>query len=359
MAPKRDTDPSFLRTEIPNGPSRRRLLTAAGGSLALVAAGPWARLARADEPPRVVTESTPDNPEEEIQPFVPEVLSTEDWARIEDLGDGVLAVISTLESENYKTVCNGGLVTGSARCLAVDTYMGPEGASWVASEAVRLAGRRPTDLLVTHYHADHAGGLGGFGVDADGRGLLPTVWMTAKTRDLIRERNGRNEPLDPTVIAALDRAKILDPETPTELDLGGRSVKIRPFHGHTPSDVVVETDGKRPVLFWGDLMWNGFFPNYMDAIPSALSATVAELAKHRNHQHVGGNGAVASIEQVETYAAMVEHVGEHARRHFEKGTPEAEAAEAYALPESVADWTVFGANYFPRAIGAWYRELGS
>ena len=354
MAPKRDTDPSLSPTETSAELSRRRLLMAAGGVLASSAAGPWAR---ADEPPRVTPESIPDNPEEEVEPFVPEVLKTEAWARIEDLGEGVLAVISTIESGN-KTVCNGGLITGSTRCLAVDTYFTPEGASWVASESVRLAGRRPTDLLVTHYHADHAGGLGGFGADADGRGLLPTVWMTAKTRDLIRERNGRGGPLDSGVAAALERTQILDPDNPTELDLGGRSVKIRPFEGHTPSDLVVETDGKRPVLFWGDLLWNGYFPNYMDTLPSALSAAITELAKHSDHQHVGGHGALASNEEVATYAAMIEHVGEHARRHFEKGTPEADAAEAYALPESVADWTLFGADYLSKAIGAWYRELG-
>jgi glyoxylase-like metal-dependent hydrolase (beta-lactamase superfamily II) len=350
MAPKHDREEALSL-------SRRHLLAVTGGSLALGIAGPLARLARADEPPRVTAQSTPDNPEAEAAPFVPEVLRTEAWARIEKLDDGVLAVLSTLESGNNKTVCNGGLVAGSSRVLAIDTYIGPEGAAWVSEEAMRLEGRRPTDVVVTHYHGDHAGGLAGFGASADGRGTLPTLWMTAKTRDLVRERNGRGGELDPGISAALERAKILDPEQPTELDLGGRTARILPFHGHTPSDVVVETEGRRPVLFWGDLLWNGYFPNYVDAIPSALSTTVAELAKYRDHQHVGGHGARSSIENVDLYAAMVEHVGEHARHHFEKGTPLDDAAAAYALPESVAGWTLFSDQYFARAIGAWYREL--
>ena len=76
----------------------------------------------------------------------PEVVAEEPWGRIAKLADKVWGVVSTpLESSDWTTGCNGGLVAGTKRVLAIDSFLRPQGAAWVASNARELTGRRPTD----------------------------------------------------------------------------------------------------------------------------------------------------------------------------------------------------------------------
>ena len=57
------------------------------------------------------------------------------------------------------------------------------------------------------------------------------------------------------------------------LELGRRRVRLVAMDGHTASDTVavVEDAG---IVFTGDLVWYGMFPNFVDAKPSRLSASV-------------------------------------------------------------------------------------
>ena len=71
-------------------------------------------------------------------------------------------------------------------------------------------------------------------------------------------------------------ARLLDPARTTTVDLGGRTVRIIPRAGHTSSDVTVELNDP-DVVFCGDLVWNEMFPNYVDAVPSVLSASVRSI----------------------------------------------------------------------------------
>ena len=71
-------------------------------------------------------------------------------------------------SFNPETVCNGGLVAGADRVVAIDAFLQPAGAAWLAGQAETLLGRPVTDVIVTHFHADHSGGLAGFQRGADG-----------------------------------------------------------------------------------------------------------------------------------------------------------------------------------------------
>lgn len=72
------------------------------------------------------------------------------------------------------------LVRGGGRVILLDTGMGPDNhASLVAS--LKLAGVAPggvTDVLITHAHFDHVGGL----VDAAGRSAFPkaAIWINAR-----------------------------------------------------------------------------------------------------------------------------------------------------------------------------------
>jgi glyoxylase-like metal-dependent hydrolase (beta-lactamase superfamily II) len=143
----------------------------------------------------------------------------------------------------------------------------------------------------------------------------------------------------------------------TTLDLGGRSVRVAPLGGHTPSDCALEVDDPN-VVFCGDLVWNGMFPNYVDAVPSELARSVRTLRRSRTSVWIPGHGPLASQADVDRYEIMLGEVEQAARAARAKGLSASEAGSAYALPASLGEWTLFNKVFFERAFAAWYKELG-
>jgi glyoxylase-like metal-dependent hydrolase (beta-lactamase superfamily II) len=99
------------------------------------------------------------------------------------------------------------------------------------------------------------------------------------------------------------------------------------------------------------------FPNYRDAIPSKLSRDVRALERNRETIYVPGHGPLASPQDLQRYIQVIDDVGAAARRAIEGGTPAAEAAKSYRLPESLGEWTMFNPRYYEVAFTAWEREL--
>jgi glyoxylase-like metal-dependent hydrolase (beta-lactamase superfamily II) len=283
------------------------------------------------------------------------LVAEEPWACIVELGASVWAVASTpTKSSNWTTGCNGGIVAGSERVLTVEGFLRPEGASWVDRIAEELSGRRPTDVLVTHYHGDHASGLEGYAE----RGDPPRIWMTETTRELIRQDDSSREGgVSEVRLRMLADASIVPSEGVTEVDLGGRTVQLHPRSGHTRSDVTVEVE-EPSVVFFGDLLWNGFFPNYRDTIPTPFAASVRATRRARQTQYVPGHGALADDHAVGLLLTLIDSIEEAARSAFEQGIPAADAAAEFQLPAAVSDWVLFNPRYFEVAIGAWHKELG-
>lgn len=282
-------------------------------------------------------------------------LIDEPWAEITELGDRVWAVVSTpLESDDWKTLSCGGFIAGDDRVVAIEAFMHDEGAAWVAGRAAALAGSRPTDVVITHYHGDHTGGLAGYAEGED----RPRIWMTRATLDLVLRDEEDRETKDPVRTAMLERVRILDADGPTEIDLGGRRAVIHPREGHTASDVSVELD-EPDVVFCGDLIWSGIFPNYRDTRPSELSASVRAMRREAGTVYVPGHGPPVTDDGYQVFVDLIDSLEAAARTAVEKGTPLAEAAAAYRLPAEASGWHLFRESYFETALGAWYRELGS
>jgi glyoxylase-like metal-dependent hydrolase (beta-lactamase superfamily II) len=279
------------------------------------------------------------------------VVSEEPWGRLESLADGLWALISTPLDGDRTTLCNGGIVAGRDGVLMVEGFGTVEGAQWMAAEAHRLTGRAPTHVVLTHFHGDHTGGIAGYA----GHGAVMRV--TAATRDLVLQEDARRTPADGSVRAELlADAVLVDPAVETRIDLGGRTVRVVPREGHTPSDLTVEV-GDPSVVFCGDLVWNRMFPNYRDAIPSRLGRDVRALVRSQETRYVPGHGPLADAGDLDRYVALIDDVEAHARRALEVGRPVAEAAAEYRVPEALGDWIMFSPRYYEVAFGAWEREL--
>lgn len=275
------------------------------------------------------------------------IVADQPWGRIERIVDGVWALVSTPLSgaPNARlTLSNGGIVSGRSGVAIIEGFASVEGARWMGEQARTLTGRPPTHVVLTHFHGDHAAGLLGYRDGTSG----PLYVTTTETRGRLKA---------PGVPEALNGAQLVDGTAPATIDLGGRRVMIAPHSGHTPSDLSVMVDDPA-MMFGGDLLWNRYFPNYVDAIPSVLSRHVRALAAERAVVRVPGHGPIFENDDLAHYIGVLDVIEAAAQKARAAGTPAADAAKSIVLPPSLGDWAFFNQNYFEVALRAWERETG-
>ncbi|HTE47014.1 MAG TPA: MBL fold metallo-hydrolase, partial [Gemmatimonadaceae bacterium] len=261
------------------------------------------------------------------------VVAREPFGNLEKIADGVWALVSTPLGGDNTTVSNGGIIQGRTAVLAIEGFNRPEGAQWMAAKAKELTGKWPTHVALTHYHSDHANGIAGYVNDTE----HPIVRMTDKTRELVVERN---KPADPARLAAVRDAIVLSAAEPTVLDLGGKTVRVIPRSGHTDSDVSLELDDPS-LVFCGDLFWNAMFPNFVDAVPTKLAASVQALRRSRDTIYVPGHGAVGHAAEFDRYVNMLDEVERGARKAFASEATPTDAGAAFTLPAALGEWAMF------------------
>lgn len=281
-----------------------------------------------------------------------QVVAREPFGTLEKVADGVWAVISRPLDGDRTTLANGGLIAGKNAVLAVEGFNQPQGAQWLAARSLDLTGMRPTHVVVTHHHGDHANGIAGF---QDG-GHPCAVHATAITRDIVLGRDAKAPTAAPARAAALGGAALIPASEAITIDLGGRSVRVVPRGGHTQSDVTVELDDPS-VVFCGDLVWNAMFPNYVDTTPSKFVDAVRGLRRAKATIYVPGHGALAREPELDRYIAMLNEVEAAARKSFAAGIPAEEIGRTFMLSERMGPWALFGNVFYPRAFDAWYKEL--
>ncbi|RMH16347.1 MAG: MBL fold metallo-hydrolase [Gemmatimonadetes bacterium] len=274
-----------------------------------------------------------------------EVIAEAPWGRVEEVAEGVWALVSTPLEGDFTTIANGGLIVGRDAILAVEGLGTTRGARWLSDLALEHLGRRPTHVLLTHHHGDHTLGQAGY-VDRPG-----TLRVLTSEATLRRLESSDQERLMPTEVLS-------EPEGETELDLGGRVVRVVPRAGHTVSDLVVEVDDPR-IVFAGDLVWNGLFPNFVDARPLQLMEAVRATLAEERALFVPGHGDLATRGELEAYLEVLERLEVLARRSFARGETPSEAAEAFRIPPSLGTWTFFRDDYVRRALDAWHRALSA
>jgi glyoxylase-like metal-dependent hydrolase (beta-lactamase superfamily II) len=282
------------------------------------------------------------------RPSTTRLVAPEPFGNLERVADGGWALISTPLNGDNTTVSNGGIIAGRNAVLAIEGFNQPQGAQWLAGQARELTGRWPTHVALTHYHSDHANGVTGYLSDSE----HPTIRSTARTRDLVVERNKPSEALR----TAVSRAAVISATGPSTIDLGGKIVHVIPRNGHTESDVSLELDDPS-IVFCGDLFWNAMFPNFVDAIPTKLASSVRALRRTKDTLYVPGHGPLGHPTEYDRYISMLDEVERAARKAYAAGTPAAEAGTAFTLPSSLGEWALFNKIFYQRAFDAWYKEL--
>lgn len=299
-------------------------------------------------------------------PTFGKVVDEQPFARLEEIGTGIWGVVSTplnpdgsFNPAAIATLCNGGIIAGDEKVVAIDGSFQPAGSAWLADLAQKLTGKAVSDVIVTHFHADHTGGLAGYQRGATG----PNIIATATTNQLIIDRYAgpRQTPdgaifAQPAIRPVLPTRIMTNETEPVSMDLGGRTITLHPLKGHTPSDVVIEISDA-PVIFAGDLVWEGLFHNYVDAIPSHLAKSARRLLKDPQNTIVAGHGAIAQAADLGNYIDLLDLVEEKARASYEAGKSPAEGSADFAVPESLGTWQLFNPRYYETAFEAWRREL--
>jgi glyoxylase-like metal-dependent hydrolase (beta-lactamase superfamily II) len=165
-----------------------------------------------------------------------------------------------IPNDHVDLVPNIGVVGGTEAVLVVDTGIGTANAAQVLAFAREVAKGRRLYLTTTHFHPEHAFGAQVFAGEATylvNRGQAEDL-ATRGTGYLAMFRG-----LGETIARRLDGVHVPAPDDvydgSRDLDLGGRTVRLRPTgRGHTAGDQVVEVPDAG-VLFTGDLAETGQF----------------------------------------------------------------------------------------------------
>jgi glyoxylase-like metal-dependent hydrolase (beta-lactamase superfamily II) len=205
-----------------------------------------------------------------------------------------------IPNDRVDLVPNIGVVAGTDAVLVVDTGIGTANAAEVLAFATGVAKDRRLYLTTTHFHPEHAFGAEVFAGEATylvNRGQADD--LSSKGAGYLEMFRG----LDEVIARRLEGVQVPAPDVvydgAYDLDLGGRTVRLRPTgRGHTKGDQVVEVPDAG-VLFTGDLAETGQFaifpwfpPHDTDVSGVGWLAVLDELAAGEPRVVVPGHGEV-------------------------------------------------------------------
>ncbi len=280
-------------------------------------------------------------------------VTTAPFARLDAIAADTWALVSTPLGGDRTTFSNGGIIAGRDGVIAVEGFYKPAGATWLAEQARALTGRWPTHVVLTHYHSDHAAGVDGYkSTSASTR--TPTLRATATTKEWALSGGPVAPTKDDGLVRAFADVVIVNADKPGVIDLGNRKISLVSLMGHTKSDIALVDDDAN-ITFAGDLLWNGMFPNFVDATPTRLIASMSTLATRTKHAFVPGHGAMANHAAVQRYLDLLNDLGASAKRGHDAGKSAQDVAAAYTVPVALGEWMASKTG-LERAMTAWYRE---
>jgi cyclase len=307
------------------------------------------------------------------------------FASIRKIGNGLYATIAD-RSKGLQARCNGGFLVGRDAALMVEGFQTTIGSTFQL-ETLRTVTQVPIRATInTHWHFDHTLGnsvYGGAGIPIWAHADVPArimayypKWQSedlatylapwqkrvtdAKT-DSQREHaksdieglTGMFVPVSQTVLALpnhlLDTAKM-----PMEVDLGGLTVVIEHYIGHTDTDLIFRAPDQN-VIYTGDLLTGGQFPVNINGYPTKWRTTLAKFATFdKNTLFVPGHGQIMGQEGVAEMRSCFDDLAEQAEKSYKSGVPVEEAVERYVIPDKYKTYRMFSWGF---TIGRTYEQL--
>jgi glyoxylase-like metal-dependent hydrolase (beta-lactamase superfamily II) len=152
---------------------------------------------------------------------------------------------------------------------------------------------------------------------------------------------------------------LLDPaKLPLTVDLGGISVALEHYVGHTDTDMIVRVPDQN-IAFMADLLV-AQYPTNINGFPKEWRAASAKFAAYsKDTIFVPGHGPISGIELASAQIAIFDDIAAQAKKLFDAGVPAEEAAERYVVPEKWKDLRMFSWGFtVGRTIEQFYGEWG-
>ncbi len=310
------------------------------------------------------------------------------FASIRKIGDGLYATIAD-RSKGLQARCNGGFLIGREAAILVEGFQTTTGAAFQL-EALRTVTQLPVRAAInTHWHFDHTLGnsvYGGAGIPiwahADAASRIAAVYPKWQAEDLatflapwekrvseaktdsqrehaksdIEGLTGMFKPVSEAVLALPNHP--LDPaKMPMKIDLGGLTVIIETYIGHTDTDLIFRVP-EQNVVYTGDLLTGGQYPVNINGYPTQWRATLAKFATFdRSTLFVPGHGQIFGQEGVAEMRACFDDIAEQAEKSYKAGIPVEEAVERYVVPDRYKNYRQFSWGFcIGRTIEQFYAE---
>lgn len=310
------------------------------------------------------------------------------FASIRKIGDGLYATIAD-RSKGLQARCNGGFLIGREAAILVEGFQTTTGAAFQL-EALRTVTQLPVRAAInTHWHFDHTLGnsvYGGAGIPiwahADAASRITAVYPKWQAEDLatflapwekrvseaktdsqrehaksdIEGLTGMFKPVSEAVLALPNHP--LDPaKMPMKIDLGGLTVIIETYIGHTDTDLIFRVP-EQNVVYTGDLLTGGQYPVNINGYPTQWRATLAKFATFdRSTLFVPGHGQIFGQEGVAEMRACFDDIAEQAEKSYKAGIPVEEAVERYVVPDRYKNYRQFSWGFcIGRTIEQFYAE---
>jgi cyclase len=356
--------------------SRRTLLAGTSSIGALY-------VARKLAPLPALAESLADDPRIAKQP-----IADKGFASIRKIGDGLYATIAD-RSKGLQARCNGGFLIGRDAAIIVEGFQTTTGAAFQL-DTLRTVTQLPVRAAInTHWHFDHTLGnsvYGGAGIPvwahAQAASRMAAVYPKWQAEDLatflapwekrvneaktdsqrehaksdIEGLTGMFKPVSEAVLALPNHP--LDPaKMPMKIDLGGLTIIIETYIGHTDTDLIFRVP-EQNVVYTGDLLTGGQYPVNINGYPTQWRATLAKFATFdKSTLFVPGHGPIFGQEGVAEMRACFDDLAEQAEKSYKAGVPVEEAVERYVVPDRYKNYRQFSWGFaIGRTIEQFYAE---
>ncbi len=196
---------------------------------------------------------------------------------------------------NQNFISNAGFVITPKSVVVIDALGSPKLAERLTAEIRKLTSLPISDVILTHYHADHIYGLQYF------KALGAHITAHVAAKEYIQSEGAQLR----LEASRTDLAPWIDDETqlvladtwisgPTTLKIGGWVFELDHVGpAHTPEDLTVFVPGEK-LLFAGDLFFNGRLPFVGKANSSQWIKSLDQMLAHDAQVVVPGHGSAST-----------------------------------------------------------------